>query len=164
MGSLGSRIKKARNNKGYTQEELALKLEVDRSTVASWETGRRDPDTSTLFKIAKLCEVPIGWLFGDLDIKKIDLVDLLENEKTQITAGGRPLTPEERIKILEIVNLSDTDATISKKKVIDINDIKLSAANKDGEEVRVEPSPELKAILEEVMNEVLEKRERKKKH
>jgi len=92
---------------------------------------------------------------------QVDLIDLLENKETQITAGGRPLTPEERVKILLAINMTEDDT--EKKKVIDISDIKLSAANKEGEEVRVEPSPQLKAILEKVMNEVLDKREKEKK-
>lgn len=59
---LGNRIKLARGS--YNQEDLATIIGVDRSTVASWETGRREPDLATLFRIADIAEVSLDWLAG----------------------------------------------------------------------------------------------------
>lgn len=40
MNSVGKIIRNARQSKGYTQEELALKVGVQKSAIAKWENGR----------------------------------------------------------------------------------------------------------------------------
>ena len=60
--SLGQRIKQIRGN--LSQTELSRLLKVDRSTVASWETDRREPDLKTLSQLADLFNVSIDWLAG----------------------------------------------------------------------------------------------------
>jgi transcriptional regulator with XRE-family HTH domain len=62
MDGLGSRIKKLRGTQ--TQEELALLLNVDRTTLASWETDRREPDLEYLVKIADIANCSLDWLAG----------------------------------------------------------------------------------------------------
>lgn len=62
MKTLGTRIKQLRNQ--LTQEELAAILKVDRSTLASWEVDRREPDIATLSRIASHFQVSIDWLVG----------------------------------------------------------------------------------------------------
>lgn len=62
MESLGDKIKQLRNK--LTQEELAVMLQVDRSTLASWEVNRREPDIATLCRIAALFKVSVDWLVG----------------------------------------------------------------------------------------------------
>ncbi len=77
MESLGDKIKQLRNK--LTQEELAAMLQVDRSTLASWEVNRREPDIATLCRIATLFKVSVDWLVGHKLSKeclpaKIDLI------------------------------------------------------------------------------------------
>ena len=62
MKTLGEKIKRLRNK--LTQEELAAILGVDRSTLASWEVNRREPDIATLRRIADFFGVSIDWLVG----------------------------------------------------------------------------------------------------
>lgn len=45
-------LKTMRKAKGYTQEELAIKLNVVRQTVSKWEKGLSVPDADVLCKIA----------------------------------------------------------------------------------------------------------------
>ena len=44
-------LKAARKAKGYTQEELAIKLNVVRQTVSKWEKGLSVPDADVLSRI-----------------------------------------------------------------------------------------------------------------
>lgn len=44
--SLGTRIKRARERRRWTQQELADRLGVDRKTVDNWENGRTTPRSS----------------------------------------------------------------------------------------------------------------------
>lgn len=62
METLGDKIKQLRNK--LTQEELASILQVDRSTLASWEINRREPDIRTLCRLATFFKVSVDWLVG----------------------------------------------------------------------------------------------------
>lgn len=46
-----------------SQSELAKKMGVARSTLASWEINRRDPDLDSLLKLSKILQVSLGELF-----------------------------------------------------------------------------------------------------
>lgn len=52
-----------RKDKGFTQEELALKLEVSRQTISSLEKGKYNPSILLAFKIAKLFNMSIEEIF-----------------------------------------------------------------------------------------------------
>lgn len=47
-------FKKARENKGLTQRDLATELGVDQSAVCLWETGKAQPRAKLLPKIAQI--------------------------------------------------------------------------------------------------------------
>ena len=50
--ALGGRIRQARKDKGFTQEQLAEALHVTRQTVSNWENDRFQPDYEMLAQIA----------------------------------------------------------------------------------------------------------------
>ena len=52
--TIGKRIKEERLAKKWTQEQLAVKLNVSRSTVSSWEVERNYPDLETIIAISDL--------------------------------------------------------------------------------------------------------------
>lgn len=60
----GENLKVLRNKKGYTQENLAIKINVVRQTVSKWEKGLSVPDADTLQKIAEVLDVSVGELLG----------------------------------------------------------------------------------------------------
>ena len=60
--SIGEQIKKARQNKGYTQQELADMLGVAKNTVTGYERGNRAPDALKIKAIAKALGVTGNWL------------------------------------------------------------------------------------------------------
>ena len=49
-----SKIRTLREQFGLTQNELAEKLNVKRSTLSMWELEKSTPSVKTLFKIAKV--------------------------------------------------------------------------------------------------------------
>lgn len=57
-------LKTMRKAKGYTQEELAIKLNVVRQTVSKWEKGLSVPDADVLSKIADVLDTKVGILLG----------------------------------------------------------------------------------------------------
>lgn len=60
--SIGEQIKKARQDKGYTQQELADMLGVAKNTVTGYERGNRAPDALKIKAIAKALGVTGNWL------------------------------------------------------------------------------------------------------
>lgn len=63
------RLREARIEKGYTQEEIADYLGFTRPTYTAYESGRRRPDNDTLAKIAKFLNVSADYLLGLSDVK-----------------------------------------------------------------------------------------------
>ena len=61
------RLKELRLDKGFTQQQLADILKVDRTTVMKWETGERETNFTMLIKIAKTFEVTCDYLLGNSD-------------------------------------------------------------------------------------------------
>ena len=57
-------LKAMRKAKGYTQEEVAIKLNVVRQTVSKWEKGLSVPDADVLIKLAEVLDTKVSILLG----------------------------------------------------------------------------------------------------
>jgi transcriptional regulator with XRE-family HTH domain len=62
VGDLGSNLKAARKKLGLTQEEVAERSGVHATEVSRIEAGKRDPQVSTVLKLAKAVEMAPGQL------------------------------------------------------------------------------------------------------
>ena len=62
-----STVRALREAKGWTQAELAERLEVSRQTVNAIETEKYEPSLSLAFKIARLFRQPIERIFTPPD-------------------------------------------------------------------------------------------------
>lgn len=60
----GERLKKLRESKKLSQQQLAEKLNINRSTYARYELGQTQPDFETLEKLADFFEVSTDYLLG----------------------------------------------------------------------------------------------------
>ena len=58
-------LKALRTERGWSQAELAERLDVSRQSVNSIETGKYDPSLPLAFKIARLFGRPIEAVFQD---------------------------------------------------------------------------------------------------
>lgn len=59
-----SKLKKARENTGFTQREAGKEMNIPYSTIANYETGRTQPDIETLGLLADFYGVSADWLIG----------------------------------------------------------------------------------------------------
>lgn len=67
-----SKLIKLRNEKGFTQEQMARLLKMKRATYANYETGYRTPNLSTIIEIKKILGVTDDKIFlPDNDTKSI---------------------------------------------------------------------------------------------
>lgn len=58
------KLKKAREDSGYTQTEVAKEIKIAQSTLANYETGRTEPDIETLGKLINLYNITADWLLS----------------------------------------------------------------------------------------------------
>lgn len=59
---IGNRIKSARQLRKRSQAWLAEEVGVKQSSVSAWETGKSDPATENLSRIAQVLNVNFEWL------------------------------------------------------------------------------------------------------
>ncbi len=62
---MNNRLRVLRAEKGWSQQELAERLEVSRQSVNAIETGKYDPSLPLAFKLAKLFGKRIEEIFED---------------------------------------------------------------------------------------------------
>ncbi|MFW6077849.1 MAG: helix-turn-helix domain-containing protein [Hyphomicrobiales bacterium] len=108
-GTLAERLVKAREATGFTTAQLAQRLGVRTSTLASWEAGKAEPRTNRLMMLAGLLSVSPTWLLcgrgtaphessgPDVDSLKTSLTEL----RSMITAMGEHVQNlEQRVETL----------------------------------------------------------------
>jgi Response regulators consisting of a CheY-like receiver domain and a winged-helix DNA-binding domain len=122
----GNSIKKIREEKGFSQEELAKKLNLAQSTIGMWESGKRTPKLDELNRLARVLNITVNRLIGQAKERKVELV------KNEIFVDGE--------------KVSDLDATDVDGVVEYINAVK----KKKGTIPQAPPpkmSPQAKKIL-----------------
>lgn len=102
----GNIIKKLREHKNMTQDELAEELNTTRQAVSRYENGDRGVNQDLLFKLSNIFKVPIDEFFPPIN-------NIYKKEE---------ITEEEEIELLE--------DTLKRKGLLDKND-KISKENFD---------------------------------
>jgi transcriptional regulator with XRE-family HTH domain len=78
------RLKELRKQNKMTQQEVASRIGVSRSTVAMWETDQNEPDNQTLLQLAMLFNCSVDYLLersdNRIDDDMLDVVNELPNE------------------------------------------------------------------------------------
>lgn len=74
MNNFAKNLKLARKARGYTQKEIAEKINLSNSTYSLYESGDREPNLSTIEKIAHVLYVSIDELFGLYDFGTKELL------------------------------------------------------------------------------------------
>lgn len=113
MDTFAKRIKKLRDDIEMTQDDLALSLGVARATLASWETGRREPDQQTTCGIADYFNVSVDYLLGRTSIKN---VELFIGEKLTKLREAKDLSVKELAKMVDATESSILDWESGKSK------------------------------------------------
>ncbi len=60
-----NRLRELRMDRGWTQSDLAARIDVSRQTVNAIEVGKFDPSLPTAFRLARLFDAPIEHIFLD---------------------------------------------------------------------------------------------------
>ena len=62
--TFGDKLREARKNKGYTQEQIAGLLGIAKSTYTGYEKGVREPDLFKIKRLVEVLDVDSSWLLG----------------------------------------------------------------------------------------------------
>jgi transcriptional regulator with XRE-family HTH domain len=101
MDTFKGRLKQLRNEKNLTQKELAKYIGTTRATLASWETGRREPDFETTSKIADYFNVSVDYLLGQTDIRNpADEITDAVSDDPELAEFWNKLKDREDLKLL----------------------------------------------------------------
>ena len=81
---LKENIKAIRKSKGFSQQELAIKLNIVRQTVSKWEQGLSVPDADLLISLSEALETPVSTLLGETVIEtEVDTLKAI-SEKLEV--------------------------------------------------------------------------------
>ncbi len=92
--SFGETLRRLRTEKGLSQQQLAVRLHMERPSVANWEAGRRMPDAATVYQIAEALGVDSSALLSAADDSGEAPNVLLVDDETIIVTGGIPVLQE----------------------------------------------------------------------
>lgn len=98
-----NRIKKLREEFGYTQQDLAEKLNSSKSVIGLYESETRKPSMEVLIKLSEIFNCSIDYILCKSDIKNIDSV-IPSSDKLFVIpvlgkiAAGQPILAEEYIE------------------------------------------------------------------
>ena len=84
---LGEKIMELRKRNGWSQEELAGKLNVSRQSVSKWESSMSVPELDKVLQLSEIFEVSTDYL--------------LKDDKEEDYVPGRPETPSVRKVTME---------------------------------------------------------------
>ncbi len=125
MITLGERIKQLRDSKQLSQDELAKVFNLSQSTIAYYETNKKQPPLQTLQTIADFFHVSTDYLLGRTDNKNEklsqeeqkspkDLQKFLDQQG--IMFDGVPLTDDDKEKICKALEIIFWDAKQQNKR------------------------------------------------
>ena len=77
---IADRIKSLREQRGFTQVELAKRLGITRSGVNAWEMGISVPSTQYIVELAGIFKVSTDYLLGVDSTVSIDVSGLTEKD------------------------------------------------------------------------------------
>ena len=94
MKSLKNRIRDLREDKDLRQIDVAEATGIDQKTLSNYETGKTNPDSYSIIKLADFFEVTTDYILGysDINIKtNEDIIKRLTRIETEIQSIKRVL-------------------------------------------------------------------------
>ena len=97
---IGKNIRYLRKRAGYSQEQVARKLDDTQGTVSQWENGLTEPDTRTLAQLAQMFSVPLDYFLSEEPHRELDSIRITRNAVPIIgeIACGEPITAQQNIE------------------------------------------------------------------
>ena len=89
--TLGDKVKRLKEQQGWTQSDLARKLELTRASVNAWEMGISVPSTRYIIELAQLFHVSTDLLLGLGSNRTVDASGLTDEDLLLLTGIAQHL-------------------------------------------------------------------------
>lgn len=86
---LAERIKQFREEKGFSQEDIAEKLSVSRQAISKWEAGQSEPTTQNLLQLAEVLNVDVNILLNESRERKLFTKENIEQKGMRTVLNKR---------------------------------------------------------------------------
>ena len=106
--SIGSRLKEARKQKNFTQEELAAKIGVTKGAIANYENQVSTPKIEILFKLIQELGVDANYIYQDY-IKFKDSDDSKDTDRSANLMSVQEALHLKKYRQLNIVGRKKSD-------------------------------------------------------
>lgn len=118
MSGFGAYLKRIRESRGMTVNQLAMYSDISAATISRIETGKRGvPKPNTIKKLSAALKIPYGDMMREAgymptkgnedlfntDIDNFELTDEQIIEKYNLKVDGVPLTPEQIKLFINII-------------------------------------------------------------
>lgn len=77
--SMGERLRKARLKMGYSQEEVARRIDTHRTTIEKYENGECEPSIKVLAKLIEIYCTDANYILYGKDMKVMNVSRVPEN-------------------------------------------------------------------------------------
>lgn len=106
---LKDNLKTLRKNKGFSQEELSIKLNVVRQTISKWESGLSVPDAEMLISLSEVFEIPVSTILGEnIEEKEKNDIKVISEKLEGINEQLSIMHIKKRKRILHFLIILDT--------------------------------------------------------
>ena len=103
MTEIGSRIKKLRREKDWTQADLAELAGISQRNISRYESGNIEPRKSTVLKLANVFGVSTEELLGKIELS--DGSPPKDPELSRLMSAIAALPKEKREALLKVINI-----------------------------------------------------------
>ena len=110
--SFGETLRRLRVENGYTQQQLADHMHMDRTSITSWELGRHTPDIATASQLAEVLGVDTAMLI-DTAVESPEALNVLLVDDLPIILEGGTKTLRQAIPNANVIGFSDPADVIS---------------------------------------------------
>ena len=107
---IAKRIKALRIERHLNQEELSKRVNVQKSTISGYETGRITPSKQVLDLLADFFNVYVDYLVGKTDIRSRNYHDDPGSDKVIVLPDN--FDPEITNKLVELIEIIDNKRKI----------------------------------------------------
>jgi transcriptional regulator with XRE-family HTH domain len=101
--ALGNRIKQLRQQRGWSQAQLAKKLTVHQKQISGYERDIHSPSIELLARLAELFNVSLDYLAFDNREEK-NIIPIADRELMQVVQQIDQLSAEDRATVKAVLN------------------------------------------------------------
>jgi len=102
----GDRIRYLRKKHKIKIPYILNTLDISRSTLTGWETGRRKVNGNALVRLAEILETTVDYLTGNTDEETTMDINELKNilNSSTLTYDGKPITEEQADNLKKVIS------------------------------------------------------------